>query len=83
MLPPWAPNDIIGDGVTAKGFMAPDTVYYSNPLGDATVPADPVVDAGCRFTITNVSTIPIDLTVNFPDFAGGDVYAKHLTMLGG
>jgi len=68
----WAPNDIVGDGVTPKGFIAPDTVYYSNPLGDELEPSDPVVDGECRFTIDNISTIPIDLTVNFPDFTGGD-----------
>ena len=68
----WAPNDIVGDGVSPKGFTAPDTVYYSNPLGDELVPSDPVVDGECRFTITNTSTIPIDLTVDFPDFTGGD-----------
>ena len=68
----WAPNDIVGDGVTPKGFTAPDTVYYSNPLGDATSPSDPVVDGECQYTITNTSTIPIDLVVNFPDFTGGD-----------
>ena len=68
----WAPNDIVGDGVSPKGFTAPDTVYYSNPLGDATSPSDPVVDGECRFTITNTSTVAIDLTVNFPDFTGGD-----------
>jgi len=68
----WAPNDIVGDGVSPKGFIAPDTVYYSNPLGDATVPSDPVVDGECQYTITNTSTIITDLTVNFPDFTGGD-----------
>ena len=68
----WAPNDIVGDGVTPKGFTAPDTVYYSNPLGDELSPSDPVIDGECRFTITNTSTVPIDLTVDFPDFTGGD-----------
>jgi len=72
----WAPNDIEGDGVTPKGFTAPDTVYYSNPLGDELSPSDPVADGECRFTLTNTSTIPIDLTVNFPDFTGGDASAN-------
>lgn len=66
----WAVNDLVGVG--NKGFIAPDTVYYSNPLGDCSIPSDPVVDGECRFTLTNTSTITTDLTVNFPDHAGGD-----------
>jgi len=66
----WTVNDIVGVGT--KGVMAVDTVYYSNPLGDCDVPSDPVVDGECRFTITNTSTVITDLTVNFPDHAGGD-----------
>lgn len=68
----WVPNDIVGDGVTPKGYISPDTVYHSNPLGDATTPSDPVVDGECRFTITNTSNVATDLTVNFPDHTGGD-----------
>lgn len=68
----WVPNDIVGDGVTPKGSVAPDTVYYANPLGDATVPSDPVVDGECRFTITNTSSVATDVTVNFPNHSGGD-----------
>jgi len=70
--PDWAPNDIVGDEVSPKGFIAPDTIYYSNPLGDELSPSDPIVDGECRFTITNTSTIKINLTVNFPNMAGGD-----------
>lgn len=66
----WDINDIVGVG--NKGFIAVDTVYYSNPLGDCTIPSDPVVDGECRFTVTNTSTVPTDLTVNFPDHTGGD-----------
>jgi len=66
----WTVNDIVGVGT--KGVMVVDTVYYSNPSGDCTVPSDDVVDGECRFTITNTSTVITDLTVNFPDHAGGD-----------
>lgn len=66
----WDVNDIVGVG--NKGFIAVDTVYHSNPLGDCTTPSDPVVDGECRFTITNTSTVPTDLTVDFPDHTGGD-----------
>ena len=65
----WAINDVAGAG--GKTILV-DTVYYSNPLGDTTVPSDPVVDGECRFTITNTSSVAIDLTVNFPDHSGGD-----------
>lgn len=66
----WTVNDLVGVGT--KGVMVVDTVYYSNPLGDCTIPSDPVVDGECRFTITNTSSIITDLTVNFPNHAGGD-----------
>jgi len=66
----WTVNDIVGVGT--KGVMVVNTVYYSNPLGDCTVPSDPVVDGECRFTVTNTSSVITDLTVNFPDHAGGD-----------
>lgn len=65
----WTVNDVAD--ATGKSI-APDTVYYSNPLGDTTIPSDPVVDGECRFTITNTSSVITDLTVNFPDHAGGD-----------
>lgn len=67
----WTLNDLVGDGVTPKGTVAPDTIYYSNPLGDATVPSDPVVDGECRFTVTNTSSITTDLFINCGDFTGG------------
>jgi hypothetical protein len=81
----WAPNDIVGDGVTPKGTIAPDTPYYTNPLGDELSPAllgddeDPIttVDISeCLFAITNTSSVAINLTVNFPDFANGDAMAN-------
>jgi len=65
----WAINDVAGAG--GKVILV-DTVYYSNPLGDTTVPSDPVVDGECRFTITNTSSVAINLTVNFPNHSGGD-----------
>ena len=65
----WTVNDVAE--ATGK-FILVDTQYYSNPLGDTTIPSDPVVDGECRFTVTNSSTIITDLTVNFPDHTGGD-----------
>ena len=60
------------NGITGSGKISPDTVYYSNPLGDTTCPSATVVDGECRFTITNSSTVATDLTVNCGDFSGGD-----------
>jgi hypothetical protein len=65
----WTINDVAGAGGKT---IAVNTQYYSNPLGDTTVPSDPVVDGECRFTVTNTSSVAIDLTVNFPDHANGD-----------
>lgn len=67
----WTLNDIVGDGVSPKGTIAPDTIYYSNPLGDGTAPSDPVVDGECRFSLTNTSTIVTDMTILCSDFSGG------------
>ncbi len=65
----WDINDVAGAGGKT---IATSTTYYSNPLGDIIVPASPVVNGGCRFTVTNTSSVATDLTVNFPSHTGGD-----------
>jgi len=67
-----APSTWTLNGITGNSKIAPDTIYYSNPLGDTTPPSATVVDGDCRFTITNTSSVAIDLTVNCSDFIGGD-----------
>jgi hypothetical protein len=68
----WTLNDIVGDGVTPKGYIAPDTNYYSNPLGDEDAPSDPVVDGECKWTIDPTgSSLHLDLKVNCGAFTGG------------
>lgn len=57
---------------TGDSTIATNTIYYSNPLGDTTIPSSPVVDGECHFSITNTSTVDIDLTVDMEDFSGGD-----------
>lgn len=57
---------------TGDSTIETSTTYYSNPLGDTTTPSSPVVDGECHFTITNSSTVDIDLTVDMEDFSGGD-----------
>ena len=67
-----APSTWILNGITGPGFVDVDTVYYSNPVGDTTVPTATVVDGDCRFTLTNDSTVAIDITFLIDDFADGD-----------
>lgn len=72
----WVINDVAGAG---SKFILPNTTYYSNPLGDTAVPSDPVVTGECRFLVDNTSSVTIDLTVNFPDMAGGDASTNNNT----
>jgi len=73
----WDINDVAE--ATGKAI-APDTLYYSNPEGDTTIPTvGGAVDGECRFTITNTSTVAIDLTVLFPDHTGGDASTNSET----
>ena len=74
-----APSTWTINGITGSGVIAEDTIYYSNPLGDTTTPSTTVVDGECRFTITNTSTVAIDLTVNFPNHTGGDASTNSNT----
>lgn len=67
-----APGTWTLNGITGSGKIAVDTIYYANPLGDTTPPTGTPVDGECRFTITNTSSIAIDLSVNSGDFSGGD-----------
>ena len=71
----WTINGILGSAVIDT-----NTTYYSNPLGDTTSPTVGGALAGeCRFTITNASTVAIDLTVVFPDHIGGDASTNSNT----
>jgi hypothetical protein len=63
----WTMNDIVNDGT-----IEPGTTYYSNPLGDTTSPSSTVDGTECYFSITNSSTVDIDITVDMEDFSGGD-----------
>ena len=60
------------NGITGTSVIEVDTVYYSNPLGDTTVPSATVATGECRFTMTNASTVATDMYVNIGDFSGGD-----------
>jgi len=60
------------NGITGSGVIAVDTVYYSNPLGDTTVPTATVDTDEGYFPITNDSSVNIDLTLTCSAFTGGD-----------
>ena len=64
----------IGDGKIRKNI-----VYYANPLGDTTSPSATVVDGECNFTLTNTSNVITDITLNFPNFTGGDAMTNSNT----
>ena len=65
-----SPGNWTLDGITGDGKVAVNTFYYANPLGDLTAPAVAlVVNGECRFTLTNTSSVDIDLSVNCSDFA--------------
>ena len=64
----WTVNSLAGTSVILV-----NTMYWSNPLGDTTTPTvGGATDAEARFTLTNTSSVAIDLTVLFPHHAGGD-----------
>lgn len=66
-----APTTWTLNGITGSGKIAVDTLYYSNPLGDTTVPSATVIDGECQFTWTNDSSVNIAITVNCGSFTGG------------
>jgi len=74
-----APGTWTLNGITGDSKIAINTVYYANPLGDTTTPSATVADGECRFTITNTSSVAIDLTVNIGDFSGGDTMTNGNT----
>lgn len=74
-----APATWTVNGLTGNSVIVVSTTYYSNPVGDTTVPTSTVVDGDCRFTVTNTSSVAIDLTVNFPDHTGGDASSNSDT----
>ena len=59
------------NGITGNGKISTNTIYYANPLGDTTAPSPTVLDTECYFTITNSSTMNINITVDCSNFSGG------------
>jgi hypothetical protein len=71
-----SPNTWTINGIDGNGYISPDAQYWANPSGasgDVTPPTATVVDGDCQFTLTNASSsIPLDITVTWSDFSGGD-----------
>lgn len=70
----WTINNLGTGTENGKGTIAPATTYYTkavNAANDTTAPSATVLDAECLFSITNISTVNITLTVNWGDFSGG------------
>jgi len=68
----WTLNDIVGDGVSPKGTITDNDIYYANPQGDGTPPSATVASDEGYFAITNTSSCDIELVVDMEDFSGGD-----------
>lgn len=66
-----APSTWTINGITGNSVIDISTTYYSNPLGDTTVPTATVVDGDCQFTITNTSTVVTNVKVDIGNFSGG------------
>ncbi len=66
----WTLNGVKGDAMILT-----DTIYYAigaAKASDTTAPGATVVDADCRFALTDTSSVNITLKVTMEDFAGGD-----------
>lgn len=63
----WTINDIVNAGV-----IDPDTIYYSNPVGDTTSPSATVAANEGYFGIENDSSVNINIVADMEDFSGGD-----------
>ena len=67
-----APDTWLLNGINGTGLVEPDTLYYANPgAGDTVAPSATVTDAECYFTLTDSSTVDIDVTVTCGNFTGG------------
>lgn len=66
------PTTWVINGLTGDHKMRFNTTYYSNPLGDIVSPSATVLNTECRFTLVNISTVLIDITLDIDDFVGGD-----------
>jgi len=64
----WTINGVGG----GDSVIEPNTIYYSNPLGDTTVPSATVVDGECLFTLANTSSVVTNVAIDIGAFTLGD-----------
>jgi len=69
----WSVNST-GTGVIVNGY-----TYYSNPLGEMTVPSDPVTTGECIWSLNNTSSVSTNITINWSDFVNGDAMVNGNT----
>ena len=50
--------------------VATNTWYYSNPLGETTLPSDPVVNGECTHNVTNTGNVALDITIKWANMTG-------------
>lgn len=66
----WTMNDSTaitpGDDAIRKA-----TTYYSNDADNTVAPASTVIDANCRFTVTNDGTVAVNIAISMSHFSGG------------
>jgi hypothetical protein len=67
-----SPNTWTINGISGTGKIQPNTTYYAKgSTNETTPPSATVLDAECYFTVTNSSSVNIDLTVTWGAFTGG------------
>ena len=67
-----SPNTWTINGIAGSSVILPDTIYYAKGgANETTAPSSTVLDTECYFTVTNSSSVNIDLTVTCGDFTGG------------
>jgi len=73
----WTMNDSAAGGDDAIRHA---TTYYSNDAGNLIPPTGAgVLDAECRFTVTNDGTVNVDIAIAFADFTSGHAMANSDT----
>jgi hypothetical protein len=60
------------NAITGSGYVAVDTVYYANPLGDTSSPSSTVAANECQFDLTDSGNVNMTLTVTCGNFTDGD-----------
>ncbi len=60
------------NGITGNSRILHDTIYYTNPQGDTTVPSATVQANECYIDLDNQSNVSTDVYCDISDFTDGD-----------